>query len=216
MEEFKDYSEEINRRIEEIQTKVLSGEIVLLDTELVSIFENLKNSLNIDNLNRYSSVYKNAFHLLIQKFEELKILINNIDRKEGFLKFLRLKPPDSEINNLLSGCWVKPFNTESLSFNFLESAKEKLNIKKGNPATIDQVEKMEVKGTFLLEISEQKFTEKMSEFYNRIKNQLPCGFEDIFESEQDQIKIYENFVYLLHLLQLGKIKYQKETNFLYL
>ena len=216
MEEFKDYSEEINRRIEEIQTKVLSGEIILLDTELVSIFENLKNSLNIDNLNRYSSVYKNAFHLLIQKFEELKILINNIDRKEGFLKFLRLKPPDSEINNLLSGCWVKPFNIESLSFNFLESAKEKLNIKKGNPATIDQVEKMEVKGTFLLEISEQKFTEKMSEFYNRIKNQLPCGFEDIFESEQDQIKIYENFVYLLHLLQLGKIKYQKETNFLYL
>ena len=216
MEEFKDNSEEIKRRIEEIQTKVLSGEIILLDTELVSIFENLKNSLNIDNLNRYSSVYKNAFHLLIQKFEELKILINNIDRKEGFLKFLRLKPPDSEINNLLSGCWVKPFNIESLSFNFLESAKEKLNIKKGNPATIDQVEKMEVKGTFLLEISEQKFTEKMSEFYNRIKNQLPCGFEDIFESEQDQIKIYENFVYLLHLLQLGKIKYQKETNFLYL
>ena len=216
MEEFKDYSEEINRRIEEIQTKVLSGEIILLDTELVPIFENLKNSLNIDNLNKYSSVYENAFHLLIQKFEDLKILINNIDRKEGFLKFLRSNPPDSEINELLSKCWLKPFTIESLSFNFLNTAKEKLNIKKGDPTTIDHIEKIEVKDTFLLEISEQKFTEKMSEFYNRIKNQLPCEFEDIFESEQDQIKIYENFVYLLHLLQLGKIKYQKETNFLYI
>jgi len=216
MEEFKDYSEEINRRIEEIQTKVLSGEIILLDTELVPIFENLKNTLNTGNLNKYSSVYKNAFQLLIQKFEDLKALINNIDRKEGFLKFLRSNPDDSEINELLSGCWLKPFNIESLSFSFLNTAKERLDIKRGYPIAIEQIEKIEVKDTFLLEISEQKFSEKMSEFYNRIKNQLPCGFEDIFESEQDQIKIYENFVYLLHLLQLGKIKYQKETNFLYI
>lgn len=216
MGEITDFSEEINRQIDEIQSKVLSGEIVLLDTELVTIFESLKNSLNIDNINRYSSVYKNAFQLLIQKFEELKILMNSIDRKEGFLKFLESNPPDLEINEILSGSWVKTFNIESLSFNFLESAKEKLNIIKGDPTSIEQVEKMDVKDTFLLEISEQKFTEKMVDFYNKIKNLLPCGFEEIFESEQNQIKIYENFVYLLHLLQLGKIKYQKETNFLYL
>jgi len=38
----------------------------------------------------------------------------------------------------------------------------------------------------------------------------------VFDNELDQIEIYEQFVYLLHLLQLGKIKYQKDTNTLYL
>jgi hypothetical protein len=216
MEEIIDYSEEINRKIDEIQTKVLSGEIVLLDTELVSIFENLKNSLNKDNINRYSSLYKNAFYLLLQKFDELKALISKIDSKEGFIRYLKSNPADSEVYELLSSCWVKPFNIGSLSFGFLKSAKEKLDILKSEPASLEKVEKIDVKDTFLLEISEQKFTEKMLDFYNSIKNLLPCGFEEIFESEQNQIKIYENFVYLLHLLQLGKIKYQKETNFLYL
>ncbi len=47
--EYKDFSEEINKKIKEIQNKVLAGEISLLDTELVPIFENLKDSLNVHN-----------------------------------------------------------------------------------------------------------------------------------------------------------------------
>ncbi|GAH11406.1 unnamed protein product [marine sediment metagenome] len=173
-------------------------------------------SLNTGNLNRYSITYKNAFQLLIQKFEELKILINNIDRKEEFLKFLKSNPEDSEIYQLLNECWIKPFNIESLSLDFLEYSRDKLCIKRGYPTSIEHIEKVEVKGTFLLEVPEQKFTEKMLNFYNNIKNKLPCSFDEIFEDDQNQIRIYENFVYLLHLLQLRKIKYQKETNFLYI
>lgn len=216
MGEYKDFSKEINRRIEEIQTKVISGEVTLLDIELFPIFENLKDSLNIANLNKYSITYKNASQLLIQKFEELKILINNIDRKEGFLKFLKSNPEDSEIYQLLKDCWIKPFTIKSLSLDFLEFSKDKLSIKRGYPKSIEQIEKVEVKDTFLLEVPEQQFTEKMLNFYNNIKDKLPCLFDKIFEDDQNQIRIYENFVYLLHLLQLGKIKYQKETNFLYI
>ena len=119
MGEYKDFSEEINRKIEEIQTKVITGEVTLLDVELFPIFENINYSLNTGNLNRYSITYKNASQLLIQKFEELKILINNIDRKEGFLKFLKSNPEDSEIYQLLNDCWIKPFNIESLYLDFL-------------------------------------------------------------------------------------------------
>jgi len=54
------------------------------------------------------------------------------------------------------------------------------------------------------------------DFFNAIKYKFPCSFDDIFEDEHDQIIIYEKFVYILHLLQLGKIKYQKESNFLYM
>ena len=53
-------------------------------------------------------------------------------------------------------------------------------------------------------------------FYNSIQKKLPCSLEDIFEDYTEQEIIYENFVYLLHLLQLGKIKYLKETNVIYL
>ena len=55
MGESKDISEEIDKKIEAIQLKVLSGEISLLDLELVPIFENIKDSLNIGNIDKYSN-----------------------------------------------------------------------------------------------------------------------------------------------------------------
>jgi hypothetical protein len=216
MEELKDLSEEINRKVEEIQLKVRSGEIALLDLELVPIFENIKDTLNTGNISKYSLAFKNSFQLLIQKFEELKILINNLDKKEGFLNYLKSNPEDSEVYELFNECWVKPFSMESLSLNFLNYSNEKLSKERGYPVTIAHLDKVKRKQSFLLEVPEFKFTEKIMKFFNAIKNKLPCSFEEIFENEQDQIEIYENFVYLLHLLQLGKIKYQKETNFLYL
>ena len=216
MEETKDLSEEINKKIEDIQLKVLSGEISLLDLELVPIFENIKDSLNIGNIDNYSMAFKNGFQLLVQKFEELKILINNLDKKDSFFQYLRSNPNDSEVYRLFDDCWIKPYSIESLSLNFLNYSNEKLSKERGSPVTIEHIEKIIKKQNFLLEVPELKFTEKIMNFYNTIKNKFPCSFDEIFENEQDQIKIYERFVYVLHLLQLGKIKYQKETKFLYI
>ena len=216
MEESKDLSEEINRKIGEIQLKVLSGEISLLDLELVPIFDNIKDTLNIGNINKYSMAFKNGFQLLVQKFEELKILINSLDKGNSFFQYLKSNPNDSEIYQLFNDCWVKPFSIESLSLNFLDYSNEKLSKERGSPLTIDHLDKVIVKQNFLLEVPELKFTEKIMIFYNTIKNKFPCSFDEIFENEQDQVEIYEKFVYLLHLLQLGKIRYQKETNFLYI
>jgi chromatin segregation and condensation protein Rec8/ScpA/Scc1 (kleisin family) len=117
---------------------------------------------------------------------------------------------------LFNTCWIKPFSIESLSLNFLGSSKEKLDRGESYSVTIDHLDKVIVKQNFLIEVPRLKFTEKIMSFYNNIKNKLPCLFDEIFEDEQDQIKIYEKFVYLLHLLQMGKIKYQKQTNFLYI
>ncbi|NGX49404.1 MAG: hypothetical protein K940chlam5_01002, partial [Candidatus Anoxychlamydiales bacterium] len=61
-----------------------------------------------------------------------------------------------------------------------------------------------------------KFTEKMMDFFNSIKDKLPCSYDDVFEDEKIQSKLFENFVYLLHLIQLNKIKYEKNTNTLYI
>jgi len=215
-EDYIDYSEEISRKIEETKNKILSGEVSILDIELVSYFENLKTSLNIDNIENYSITYKKVFQLLIQKFEELKILINSLDGEERFLEFLKTNPKDSVILNLLNNCWIKPFNIETLSFIFLESSRDRLNIQKNYPPIIEHLDRVKVNQSFLLEVPERKFTEKMMEYLKDIKKKLPCSFESIFENELDQIKIYEYFVYILHLLQQGIIKFQKETNFLYI
>ena len=216
MVEYNDFSDEINKKIGYIQKRILNGEISLLDIELVPIFKSLKDSLTIHNIDKYSTTYKNAFTLLNQKFEELKILLNYLDNKEKFLDFIKSNPTDLEIYQLLKECWRKPFNIEAISLNFLESSKEKLCSEKAYSLAIEQINKIDVKENFLLEVPTQKFTEKMNKFFNAIRNKLPCSFDHIFEEEDDQTKIYENFVFLLHLLQLGKIKYQKETKFLYL
>jgi hypothetical protein len=214
--EFTDFSEEINNKIEDIKSKILSREISLLDIELVPIFENLKNSLNIYNLNKYSITYKNAFQLLNQKFEELKVFLSYLDNKDKFLDFLKANPKDREIYQLFDDCWRSPFTIESLSFKFLEYSKSRLIDEKSDPIVIKSIDKVYVKDNFLLEIPSEKFTEKMMNFFEKVKRKLPCCYDDIFEDELDQIRIFEDFVYLLHLLQLNLIKYQKETNFLYL
>jgi hypothetical protein len=211
-----DFSEEINKKIEKIKTRVLSGEFSLLDIELVPIFEDLKDSLNIYNLNKYSMTYENAFQLLNQKFEELRIILDYLDNKEKFLDYLKTNPSELEIYQLFEDCWRKPFIVNTLSLKFLESSKDRLVNDKKEPLIIESIDKIHFKEDFLLEVPEQKFTEKMMAFYDLIKNKLPCSYEDLFEGAQDQIKVFENFVYLLHLLQSGKIKYQKETNFLYI
>ncbi|MFX1365038.1 MAG: hypothetical protein ACFFCE_02665 [Promethearchaeota archaeon] len=214
--EYKDFSEEINNKIELIKNKVLSGEISLLDVELVSLFENLKDSLTIYNINKYSNTYENAFQLLIQKFEELKIFLSYLDNQDKFLKFLQSNPKDLEIYQVFEDCWREPFTIDTLSLQFLENSKERLVHNKVEALKIEPIEKIKLKETFLLEIPEKQFTDKMMAFFNSIKSKLPCSYELIFEDEVDQMKIFENFVYLLHLLQLDKIKYEKNTNTLYL
>ncbi len=216
MIEKKDFSKELNKRIEDIRTKVLSGDLSLLDIELVPIFENLKDSINVYNIEKYSKTYQSAFTLLKQKFEEFKILMNYLDNENVFLEFLKSKPKDKEINDLFKDCWRQPFNINPLSINFLECSKNKLSSAKRHSFSIEAIERLKVKEDFLLEVPTHKYTEKMMDFFNAIKYKLPCSFDDIFEDEHDQIIIYEEFVYILHLLQLGKIKYQKESNFLYL
>lgn len=215
MEEI-DFSEEINKKIQDIKDDVLSGKINLLEFELNPIFSHIKDSLSIFNIRNYSQSYVNACELLDRKFEELRNLLSSLDIEKAFIDFLKEKPKKEEIYDIFNGCWNFTFELEPLSINFLEYALDRFCKEKTIDLGIEHLDKERSDYQFLLEIPRFKFTEKVDEFLNEIKNKLPCYFEEVFEDEKDQIKIYEKFVFLLHLLQLGKIKYQKETNTLYL
>ena len=215
MTEYKEITDVLNEKIEEVKKQVISGKIKLLDYELAPFFAELKDALTTENLSRSSQTYKVACELLDQKFEELKKLLSSLESEQKFLDYLRSNPKDEEISRLFNGCWREVFKVNTVSPIFLEASKNKLCKDRGVPFTIEHLDKVRSNEEFLLEIPEHNFTEKMLEFLVRIQKKLPCLFEEIFGDEQDQVKIYEIFVYLLHLLQLGKIKYQKETNTLY-
>jgi len=210
-----DFSEEINKKIEVIKEEVLSGKINLLDFELNPIFSDIKDSLSIFNIENYSESYKNACELLNRKFEELRNLLSSLDIDKKFMAFLNENPNEEEISEIFNGCWNYTFELDALSLSFLEYASNRFCKEKLVNLKIEHLNKEESDFQFLLEIPRLKFTEKINAVFNKIRTKLPCYFEDVFENEFDQIKIYEQFVYLLHLLQLGKIKYQKDTNTLY-
>lgn len=211
-----DLSEELNKKIEIIKDDVLSGKTTLLELELNPLFHDLKDSLSIFNIENYSLTYKYMCELLNEKFEELKNLLSSLNIDEKFFEFMKTHPEDEEIFEIFKGCWRKVFYVDGMSLNFLEYASDRFCKERRIELEIKHLIKGKIDDQFLLEIPKYKFTEKMTSFFNKIKEKLPCYFEDVFDDEGDQIIVYENFVYLLHLLQLNKIKYQKETNTLYI
>jgi len=138
-----------------------------------------------------------------------------LDIEKKFEDFLKTHPNENQISDLFLGCWRKTFHLEPISLNFLDYASNRYIKEKITNFPIEHLIREKTDGQFLLEIPKYKFTEKINAFYDRIKKKLPCFFEDVFDNELNQIEVYEQFVYLLHLLQLGKIKYQKDTNTLY-
>jgi hypothetical protein len=216
MVEIKDFSEELNEKIEGIQKKVYSGEITLLNLELVPIFNSLKNSVTVNNIDRYSKPYREACGLLDQKFNELKKLLGSSTIEKTFLEYLESNPKDEDIVQLFDNCWRSIFYLDTLSIHFLELSKNLLCREKENSIIAETIEMEESDEEFVVKIPKHKFTEKMMNYFLQIKEKLPCSFDTLFEDEENDISLCKNFVYILHLLQSGFVKYQEETNFIYL
>jgi len=209
---------EIFKFIEEIKEKVKNKNISLLDEDLSPIFIKIKNYLSISNLAELTELYGDACNLLNDKFRELRLLLESLDSEKKFLEFLSFNPSDSEIFNLIKSCWTEPFNIESISYKYLRSCGERLNQQRDGKIEVEEpiIESIPSDYNYEIEISEENFYDNMMQFYNNLKEKLPCYFDEAFDDYEDPWEAFQNFISLLHLLQLGKIKYQKETNFLYI
>jgi hypothetical protein len=208
--------QEVRDQLVQIKHDILKGKISLLELELNPIFQEIIDSLSISNIFEYSHIYKETNDILYQKFEELKTLLIRMDSEQKYLDFLKKSPSDSEIALLFDGCWNRPFHIGCLSLSFLQNSQIKLSTRNREPIKIEELSRIESKEQFLLEIPMQKFTEKMNDYFTSISGKLPSSLDELFDNEKDQLVIYENFIYLLHLLQLGKIKYQKDTKTFYI
>ena len=208
--------QEVRDQLVQIKNDILKGKISLLELELNPIFQKIINSVSTTSIFQYSHLYKETNDLLYQKFEELKTLLIRMDNEQKYLDFLKKTPSDSEIAVLFKGCWSRPFHIGCLSLGFFQECQNKLSIRNREPIKIKELSRIESKDQFLLEIPMQKFTEKMNDYFTSISEKLPCNLDELFDDEADQLAVYENFIYLLHLLQLGQIKYQKETKTFYI
>jgi chromatin segregation and condensation protein Rec8/ScpA/Scc1 (kleisin family) len=212
---YDDISEELTNYMDSIKEDVVTGRISLLELELNPIFNQLKESLSVYNIFNYSQTYQQACDLLSLKFEELKNLLNHLDNDEIFMQFLKSNPNDNEIEQILGNCWRTVFHLESISPEFMSYSNNRFSKDRVLMEKIEHIRKEQIGGSFLLEIPKQKFTEKMMDFYKKIKKKLPCKFDELFDEIQDQLEVYEYFVYILHLLQIGLLKYQKITTIIY-
>ena len=212
----KDFNLEINNKIDKIKQEIVSGKISLLELELNNLFNEMEGFINTVNLEQYAITYKRAYEILEQKFEELKKLLRSLDDDRKIIAFLKTNPKDEEICEIFKGCWHKPYYIADFSLEFLFYVADRYCKDNIPHLEIVHLKKIPSKEDFLIEVPEFQFIEKLNKYYDEIINKLPCVFDQIFEEERNQIKIYEHFIYLLHLLQQGRIKYHKETNTLYL
>jgi chromatin segregation and condensation protein Rec8/ScpA/Scc1 (kleisin family) len=166
-------------------------------------------------LDKSSKTYKEACQLLNKKFEELKNLLTSLDEEKQYMQYLKSDPDDHEILELFDDCWHKTFNLQPLSYSFLKSSKERLAQPPSTPFSIEHLERDTIEEEFVINVSSQQFTDEMMHFYENIKNDLPCGFNEVFKGSKNQIEVYKRFIYVLHLIQSKKIKFQPETNTLY-
>jgi len=209
-------SENLKKEMDELNQRILRGEINLLEYELVPIFHNLQKSLSIGNLDGHSKMYEEACQLLNLKFEELKKILNSLQSEQVFYEFLQQDPSDIQIYQLLKECWISSFHTNSVSIDFLQESTDKLCLeRKSEHVPFISPEKINTDQEFILEVPSRNFNEKLEGYMAKIQSLLPCSFSKLFEHQKEQGKIFENFVYVLHLLQLGKLHYQKETHFIY-
>ena len=206
----------IIEEIQEIFEIIHRGSKHALSVDLNPIFQKFKRSINTQNLNESSSAFSKLCNIIETKFNELQIYLALFGQEKKFLGFLESNPSDIEIFNLFKGCWYKPFNLDVLSLDFLEGSKDSLESRIREGYIIENLEIPQKDENFLLEMPSSSFQEIIENYFNKISEKLPCNMEDLFEDIEKQEDKFEKFIMILHLLQNGLIRYQKQTNFIYI
>ncbi len=204
------------KEIQEIFEIINKGSKNALSIDLFPIFQKFKRAINTGNLDVSSSAFSKLCSIIESKFNELQIFLALFGQEKKFLTYLVSNPSNIEISNLFKGCWYKTFNLNSLSLEFLEKSKDFLENRRREGYTLENLQIPKKNENFVLEMRSISFQEIIENYYNQIYKKLPCNMEDLFEDLENQEEIYEKFIIILHLLQNGKIMYQKQTNFVYI
>ncbi|QEE14685.1 hypothetical protein DSAG12_00498 [Promethearchaeum syntrophicum] len=201
-------------RISFLKNQVLMGKKTLLDEDLESLFIEFKDLISESELETSIQIMDNGTIILEQKLEELRNFISNISQKDQILEYLRNSSSDESFSQILNKTWQSPLLLPNFSLSFLTKSFERLVLnKKSTNLEMFFKEKPILGVPDIKELPEidKPYKIKMLGYLNLIRPLLPATLEELIDRNHSIDVYYENFSYILHLLQLGFLSFTKKT-----
>jgi len=201
-------------RISFLKNQVLMGKKALLDEDLESLFVEFKDLISESELETSIQIMDNGTIILEQKLEELRNFISNISQKNQILEYLKNSSSDESFTKILNKAWQSPLLLPHFSLSFLMKSFERLVLNKKS-SNLDIIFKdkpiLETPDIKDLPEIDKPYKMKMFGYLNLIQPLLPATLEKIIDDNHSIENYYENFSYILHLLQLGYLSFTKNT-----
>ena len=201
-------------RISFLKNQVLMGKKALLDEDLESLFIEFKDLISESELETSIQIMDNGTIILEQKLEELRNFILNISQKNQILEYLKNSSSDESFTIILNKIWQTPLLLPHFSQSFLMKSFEQLVLnKKSSNLEIFFKDKPILGSPDIRELPEidKPYKMKMFGYLNSIRLLLPATLDDLINKNHPIDVYYENFSYILHLLQLGFLSFTKSN-----
>ena len=201
-------------RISFLKNQVLIGKKSLLDEDLESIFIEFKDLISESDLETSIQIMNDGTIILEQKLEELRDFISFISQKNQILEYLKNPSSDEFFTKILNKIWQSPLQLPHFSLSFLSKSFERLVLnKKSNNLGIIFKEKPNLANPEIRELPEidKPYKMKMFGYLNSIRQILPSTLDGLTNKAHSIDIYYESFSFLLHLLQLGYLTYNKSS-----
>ena len=205
---------ELLEQTEKLKIQIENGKTNLIDYNLQDLFLELKSLISPDDLETGISVMENGTLLLEEKLDEIKRFILIMAQKEKISQFLDQNQDDHILNNLLIKNWINPYEISSLSPEFLRRSWEQLVFNKTMRTKEKVIEFHEINQEAKnrgIQFVGAPFEEKMQHYFQTIILFLPTTLDQLINTSGDKKKYFENFSYILHLLQEGYLLYDPKT-----
>ncbi|MHA1511558.1 MAG: hypothetical protein ACTSRX_07555 [Promethearchaeota archaeon] len=201
-------------RISFLKNQVLIGKKSLLDEDLESLFVEFKDLISESDLETSIKIMNDGTIILEKKLDELRDFISIISQKNQILEYLKNSSSDDSFAKILNKIWQSPLLLPHFSLSFLMKSFERLVLnKKSSNLEIFFKDKPILGSPDIRELPEidKPYKMKMFGYLNSIRPVLPATLDDLINNDHSIDVYYENFSYILHLLQLGFLSFTKSN-----
>lgn len=189
-----------------------TGQVTLIDQNIGEIFEELRKSVEPQELETGVAVMENGTLFLGEKIHEINQFIAHLIEREKILEVLK-DASDSQLNSLLMQCWTQNITIPHLSVNFLLQSYTHLVSHKSlrKKVILPSISDLPIEHSEIGMESGEPFEVQMNAYFAQIQPKLPCNLPRLFQNATNPTQYYELFSFFLHLLHKGLIYYNKNT-----
>ncbi len=206
------------QKLSSLKSKLKNGNISLLDEHFQDLFIDLKGLITPQELPESIGVMQDGVFMLEKKIEEFERYISFLNKKDLIFNFIENCKDDGELAQVLLSNYEIPISMPHFSSGFLiESYVKLVENKKSRKSDINitHPEDYSPHETELPNAFDEPFREQMITYFNTIRATLPLSLDDLLNENLDVSEYYENFTYILHLIQKDYLTYNKNDEKVY-